>query len=938
MSGELERIQSLEAEVYKLAQNNKKLTLLNSLAFRSNIAANLNDLLQLGLNAVCEFNAWPLGHAQLVSRKDAQRLEPTNLWHAPHPERFKEFQSHTQNIRFSWGNGLCGSVLKTRTPLWIDDFQAFCQEHTLVSAYDIKSAFAFPIFVGEELIAILEFFSDSCQTCDETFLEFMPQIGDILGMVAKRLFAEYQARRLALIAQEMENFAIITDSNGFIEWVNPAFVKLTGFSLEEAVGQKPGALLQGEETDADTVRKIGEALHSGQKISAEILNYTKDKRPYWVETHMQPIFDDSGVLRKFMSLGENITKRKLFIDELRIAKEQAEEANKAKSEFLAMMSHEIRTPMNGVIGMIDLIEQTNLDHTQRHMIEVAKHSAFALLNIINDVLDFSKAESGGIVLEKIPFYLDDLIAETVETLLPIADKKAVELSVSIEIKPEKPLLGDPLRLKQILVNFLSNAIKFSPESNSKVILKVTEDSDRLKISVQDNGIGIQADALATLFQPFVQAEASTTRRFGGTGLGLAICSRLASSMQALIDVQSTPGLGSTFSLSLPKILADVPPQDELHLEDLKVMVIGSIEEQLDYFLFGQGADVIDCQDLNEAKQTAFEKLDLILLTEDHYDASFTDWRNTMANCPCIVLVAQQTHEHFANCTVFRSKPFLPSSFMRAIKDATGTGPTKTIHHPKPPTIEEAEANNTLVLVAEDNETNQYVIARQLNLLGYAFEIVSNGLQALEKLKKRHYALLLTDCHMPEMDGYQLTQAIREKEQPDERLTIISITANALREDIEHCRAVGMDDFISKPVTLGALNQLMTRWLPNHGDSPVSIDPISSNGPIDPNALNELVGDDHDTHIEIMNSYLSSTQGMIEALHRAVLDREALEVRMNAHKMKSSSKAIGAHRLADLCETIEKQALAEDWYEINQADQAIDALFHEVRQYIAKHYH
>jgi PAS domain S-box-containing protein len=360
-----------------------------------------------------------------------------------------------------------------------------------------------------------------------------------------------EARMLALVARYTDNAVIITDALGVIEWVNDGFTRITGYTLDDAIGKKPGDLLQGPETDPAAVLQMRWAREHAEPVRVEVLNYSKFGQRYWLAIAMQPIFDPEGKLINFIAIQNDITERKRAEKELQLAKEAAEAASRAKSQFLANMSHEIRTPMNGILGMTELTLETDLNPEQRHSILLVKSSAEVLLAVINDVLDFSGIESGSLILEPNPFRLRAHLQEWISALVLKAEAK--KLALVLRVSPSVPdrVVGDPLRLRQVLDILVGNSIKFSERGTIVVDVQQTSAAGPsnplvLHVSVSDMGIGIPPHALARLFEPFEQADSSLTRNYGGTGLGLAIAARLVALMNGTIWVNSQPGDGSTF--------------------------------------------------------------------------------------------------------------------------------------------------------------------------------------------------------------------------------------------------------------------------------------------------------------------------------------------------------------------------------------------------------
>jgi len=654
--------------------------------------------------------------------------------------------------------------------------------------------------------------------------------------------------------------------------------------------------------------------------------------------------------------------------QLHEALESANAANAAKSSFLAAMSHEIRTPMNGVVGMIDLLRQTSLDGDQKQMTNTVRESAFSLLQIINDILDFSKIEAGKMSLEEIPFNIARTFEGVVDTLAPNAEKKGIALVPYVDPRIPDSVSGDPVRLRQILFNIAGNAIKFTENTDEKrgmVIIRADlvdqSDSDpkrvKIRYSIQDNGIGIPDEAQASLFEPFTQAESSTTRRFGGTGLGLSICVKLCDLMGGDIGVESEFGKGSNFIVSLPhESLAPATSVDDTNAATLlgvkTLLVTGSavLREFLSHYLSYWKAEIDVASkppaDNDMSMRLAQDSIpDIIILGPDVQESRKNEIReavrrNTAKDSVKFVFMRPGSKEGARlvppDTVTVDSTPLKRSSFITAVAVAVGrespevqqVDEVKKVGGRRALSMEDAEARGELILVAEDNLTNQDVIRRQLNLLGYAAELKDNGLEALEAWKAKHYALLLTDCNMPEMDGWELTKQIRESESETDHIPIIAITASALEGEAERCLAVGMDDYLSKPIDMHKLETMLSKWMPvseiTMGDDSVaeaansaeSSVPQTSPGvsqekavandelPVDDNALRALVGDDDETILEILKDFISPATDNVGGINAAFEAKSLDGIVDNSHKLKSSARSIGANRLADVCETLE----------------------------------
>jgi len=517
-------------------------------------------------------------------------------------------------------------------------------------------------------------------------------------------------------------------------------------------------------------------------------------------------------------LRAQIVQRKRVERELADAKEVADSANRAKTSFLATMSHEIRTPMNGVLGMLELLRLTRLDAEQRATLDVARESARSLLGIIDDVLDVSKIEAGRLELRPEPTAVGAVVESVFLVYSVTASGKRLLLTRWVDPDISPALVVDPLRLRQVLNNFTSNALKFTPPEGRVEIRaeRVGREAgmETVRLSVSDTGIGVSPENQTKLFQAFVQAEADTTRRFGGTGLGLAICRRLAEMMGGTIEMRSEVGAGTTMTLTVPLAIAD----------------------------------------------------------------------------PALVRSAGGAEPAMAERVGRRAAPAAP----------------------------EAEREGTLVLVVDDHPTNRALLQRQLMALGYACEVAEQGVEALARWKAGRFGAVITDCHMPEMDGYDLTRAIRAEEagRGAKRTPVIACTASALQGEAEACLAAGMDDYLAKPVEIAALGRALDQWLPlpeRAGGAPAHAATTPAAGPpIDPAALAALTGGDRSVEREILLEYKLSNDAEIATLRGALARKDLPAIAGASERIKGASRMVGAHALAAVCERMEHAGRRGEW--------------------------
>jgi len=655
----------------------------------------------------------------------------------------------------------------------------------------------------------------------------------------------------------------------------------------------------------------------------------------------------------FLNWHIDITERKEAEELILEAKEAAEAATQAKATFLATMSHEIRTPMNGVIGMADLLAQTELGSDQRQMLNTIRDSGNSLLTIINDILDFSKIEAGKLEIEEIAMSVSDVVEGAAATLGINAANKGVRLITYVDPNIPPFVLGDPVRVRQILFNLIGNAIKFTDEGEVVARAEPVENGGlAVRFSIADQGIGISEEGQAKLFRAFSQAETSTTRRFGGTGLGLTICQRLTEMMGGGIAVESRLGEGSTFSVTVPFKVAEERRARErtFDLSSLSVMVAGLSNAQrtvCESYLAAAGAALgamASDEPLAAAHHAAKVEpsCDIVVLTDGWSMAKAVELDDLLrqqfqAPRPRLVLagMARDGQEQLEDSIFLEANPIRRQALARAVAIAGGLASpdvddqfeAETLVARQAPTPEDALASGELILLAEDNVTNQDVIRRQLATLGYACEIADDGALALAAWQSKPYALLLTDCHMPNMDGFELTLAIRSGEvDKSARARIVAITANALQGEAERCIAAGMDDYLAKPVAMPDLKATLEKWMPaGSGGGAAAVEPViatprDEGAVVDPAFLRDSFGDDAQLIADILRDYLEPAQDIVAEMAAAYGERSTADMGAAAHKLKSASRAIGADALADLCESLETAGKADDWQAI-EADYA-----------------
>jgi PAS domain S-box-containing protein len=659
----------------------------------------------------------------------------------------------------------------------------------------------------------------------------------MFGLFRYKLFDIAPVAR-GIIFENLCESVVVLDAQNRVVDLNPSARKLFGERAQQAIGQSARGLFGGRRDLLEHYRNVMEARD-------EIVIDRGEGRLFF-DLRISPMRDSRGRLIGRLVVLNDITASKQVEEELRQAKQAAESATRAKSEFLAIMSHEIRTPMNAVLGMADLVLETETDPSRRDMVQMIHQSGESLLTIINDILDFSKIESGKLELEQRPFNLRDCAEQALGLLSSKIAEKDLDLACVISSQTPSVILGDVTRLQQILVNLVGNAVKFT--ESGEVVVSISSQAcnphdSRYEIhfAVRDTGIGVPHDRVGRLFQSFSQVDTSTTRRYGGTGLGLAICKRLSEMMGGKIWVESqgVPGQGSTFYFTIvAEAVGDRPgssqPVSVAELRGKQLLVVEDNETSrrilTDYaeawgmsvMAASTGAEAI--QLVHAAPRFDVAIIDMQLPDMNSHALAGEIQRACDSPLPLVALTwidRRESQNEAKQFAVQLTKPLRPSQLYHALRSALSPHASDSGMY-----IGKSKADASMaehlplrILLAEDNMINQKVARHTLGRLGYQADAVVNGLEVVEAVSRQAYDVVLMDMHMPEMDGAEATQLIRKQFPDDQQPIIIAVTADAMQGDRERCLQAGMDYYISKPIRVDDLMQVLAQCRPLASGTP-----------------------------------------------------------------------------------------------------------------------
>lgn len=752
----------------------------------------------------------------------------------------------------------------------------------------------------------------------------------------KALLKEVEFQKFAL---DEHAIVSITDVKGNIIYVNDNFCKISGFTSEELLGQNH-RILKSDEHSEDFYKYLWKTIANGKVWNGDIKNHTKNGGSYWVNATIVPFLNDAGKPFQYIAIRTDITAQVSVSVQLEHSLDKAFAATDTKSKFLANMSHEIRTPMNAIIGLTDLCLHTDLSPKQRDYIRKTNTAGRSLLGIINDILDFSKIEAGKMDIESILFSLDTVFDNLWTMVSDIAHDKNIELLFSQEKDVPFNLLGDPMRLGQILINLVNNAVKFTEEGEIALYVTVktkSKDKITLEFKVEDTGIGMTHKQVDNLFQSFSQADSSTSRNYGGTGLGLSISKRLVGLMGGKIWVKSEYGKGSKFFFNIDfgiaedRAFEDVFTMDEL--DGLRILVVDDnatartiISHYLDNFSFKTTA-------VNSGQNALTELASACI----PYDLVIMDWSmpimngmettrrimqdSKIASRPKVIMVSavvkedilgEEGAEHLSG---FLTKPITPSSLFDAIWEAYGKNARTSLITRGVETVSFEELKpiqGARILLVEDNEVNQLVASENLIRAGFFVDIANNGQVALDMLETNSYDVVLMDVQMPVMDGYEATRRIRA-DKKHQGLPILAMTANATAADQAKSLEVGMNAHMSKPLDPAKLYNVLLEWIePGKRKLPKTIESITKesvrlphiNG-LDMTAGLSRVGHSARAYQKILLKFIEGQARIIKVIRKGLDDEDHKATALAVHTLKGVAGNIGATMLANTAINLEK---------------------------------